>query len=50
LLTNEQLTEIPIRNPFRSINEFIEMESIKESYQISPERYGTVDDYMEITI
>ena len=26
------------------------VESIKESYQISPERYGTVNDYMEITV
>lgn len=29
---------------------FILLESMKESYVVSPERYGTVDDYMEITL
>lgn len=37
-------------NPYNKINQFIEMESKKESYVISADRYGTVDDYMEITI
>lgn len=38
-------------NPFQKINKFIENEFInKESYVISPERYGTVDDYMEILL
>ncbi|CAD8106362.1 unnamed protein product [Paramecium primaurelia] len=38
-------------NPFEKINNFIENEFLyKESYVISPERYGTVDEYMEITL
>ncbi len=38
------------RNPFFKINTYIEHESIKPSYVISADRYGTIDDYMEITI
>jgi hypothetical protein len=37
-------------NPFKKINKFIETELEKDSYVISADRYGTVDDYMEITI
>jgi Calcium-activated chloride channel len=32
------------------LNEYIENESFKDSYVITPEHYGTVDDYMEILI
>lgn len=37
-------------DPLEKINSYIENEAIKESYVISPERYGTVDDYMEIIL
>lgn len=38
-------------NPFEKINNYIENEYLyKESYVVSPERYGTVDEYMEITL
>ncbi|CAD8182922.1 unnamed protein product [Paramecium pentaurelia] len=38
-------------DPFHLINDYIEEQFFdKESYVISPERYGTVDDFMEIAI
>lgn len=37
-------------DPFVYINNFIQKESKKESYVKSSDRYGTVDDYMEICI
>ena len=32
------------------INDFIEEESLKESYEESADIYGTVEDYLEIII
>lgn len=40
----------PCESPFKLINSYIESESTKESYVVTPERYGTVDDYMEIVL
>jgi hypothetical protein len=35
----------------KMVSYFIKLEFLfKDSYVISPERYGTVDDYMEITL
>jgi hypothetical protein len=39
-----------ISDPFKLIDNYIQNEALKESYCVTPERYGTVDDYMEVTL